>query len=319
MNLNLTKLKIKLNKVFYFSGIITILLIITAVILKLFVFSSPLDSTNDDDEYYKEMAKNYIIYTPKIPENLDFAGEKVPLEITDVKQSLDYELLKVMYWHSEAILYIKRMDEVFAIVDPILQKYSVPEDFKYLLVAESGMVNVVSPSKAEGYWQFLKGTALDYKLEINDEVDERYDLEKSTEAACKYLKDSYKVFGSWTLAAASYNVGRENMKTQINRQKVNSFYDLLLNTQTSRYLYRILSYKLILSNPRDYGFYIRNKDKYKSPDLKIIKVDSSIPDLIDFAILYKTNYKTLKLYNQWLKDVKLTNPNNKTYFIKVPK
>ncbi len=319
MKETLTKLKNKLNKIFYFSGITTIVLLLTAIIIKLFIFSSPSDSNENDENYYKEMKKNYIIYSPKIPENIDFCGEKVPLKRFDVKQSLDYELLKVMYWHSETILYIKRMDAVFAVVDPILKKYKIPEDFRYLLVTESGMTNVVSGSHAEGYWQFMKPTALDYGLEINDQVDERYDLQKSTEAACKYLQDSYKLFGNWTLAAASYNVGRDHIKKQLLRQKVNSFYDLLLNIQTSRYLYRILAFKIILSNPREYGFFIRNKDKYKTPPVKILQVNSEIPSLIDFSLHYKTNFKILRKLNPWLRSDKLTNLAGKTYYIKIPK
>jgi hypothetical protein len=304
------------NKVFSIIGFLTIIILLFGVVFKLFIFSSsPKDS---DAKYYKEMHDNYIIYSPKIPQHLEFAGEKVPLERNDVRRALDYELLKVMYWHSETILYIKRKEWVFRIVEPILKKYGVPDDFKYLLVTESGMVNVVSPSQASGYWQIMKPTALDYGLVVNDEVDERFDLEKSTEAACKYLLDSYKIFGNWTLAAASYNVGRDHMKAKIQKQKQHLFYDLLLNRQTSRYLYRILAFKLVLSNPRDYGFYIRKKDCYKEPKVRVIKVDKDIPDLVEFALHYKTTYRMVKILNPWLRSDKLTNLD-KVYYIKIPR
>lgn len=319
MNNTLLKIKEKLKKATYITGISVFVAVIIAVVIKLFVFSSPNNLPLNDDDYYKEMKKNYIIYSPKIPKNIDFAGEKVPIDRFDTHQSIDYEILKIMYWHSEAILYIKRMDEVFAIVDPILAKNGIPEDFKYLLVAESGMINVVSPARAAGYWQFLKQTAQEYNLEINDEVDERYNLVKSTKAACKYLKDSYKIFGNWTLVAASYNAGRRKINKELSRQKVKSYYDLLLLKETARYVPRIVAFKIILSNPRNYGFYIRKKDRYRNPEVKIIKVETEIPSLIDFALKYNTNYKVLKKLNPWLRSDKLTNENEKTYFIKVPK
>ncbi|MEA3450634.1 MAG: lytic transglycosylase domain-containing protein, partial [Bacteroidota bacterium] len=312
-------IKEKLSKAAYITGISVFVTIIIAIVIKLFVFSSPNNLPLNDDDYYKEMKKNYIIYSPKIPKNIDFAGEKVPIDRFDVHQSLDYEMLKILYWHSEAILYIKRMDEVFAIVEPILEKNGIPEDFKYLLVTESGLVNVVSPANAAGYWQFLKRTAQEYKLEVNNEVDERYNLVKSTEAACKYLKDSYRFFGNWTLAAASYNAGRGRINKELTRQKVKLYYDLLLVRETSRYVPRIIAFKIILSNPRDYGFYIRKKDRYSSPEVKVITVDTEIPCLIDFAKKYNTNYKVLKKLNPWLRSDKLTNSNGKTYHIKIPK
>lgn len=319
--MDLTMLKNKTIKMLSLTGLLSIILVGLFITFKLFVFSTPPDqniSNDDDDDYYKEMKENYIIYSPKMPENIEFAGEKVPVENFDVYKSLDYEFMKIMYWHSETVLYFKRKAEAFKIVEPILKKYGVPDDFKYLMVTESGMVNVVSPVKAEGYWQFLKATAKEYGLTVNDEVDERYDLEKSTEAACKYLLDSYKYFGSWTLTAASYNVGRAGVKKEMERQKMTSFYDLRLNTETSRYLYRIVTYKLIFTNPRDFGFNIRLQDSYKIAKTKTIEVNSEIPSLIDFAIQYGTNYKVLKLLNPWLRSDKLTNSAGKTYYIKVP-
>jgi len=306
-------------KVLSLIGLTTLILLALLIVFKLFVFSIPPESKDDgDDEYFAEMNRNYNIYTPKIPDTVFFAGEEVPIKNFDTYESLDYELLKVMFWHSESILYLKRKVETFAIVEPIMKKNGVPLDFKYLMIAESGMANVVSPAKAEGYWQFLKGTGIEYGLEINDEVDERYHLEKSTEAACKYLKDAQKYFGSWTLAAAAYNAGRQKVRSELDRQKVTSYYDLFLIKETARYVFRIIAYKIILSNPRDYGFEIRKNDFYRKPKTKVVQVDTAIPSLIDFAVMYNTTYKNLKELNPWLRSDKLTNPTGKTYYIEVP-
>lgn len=314
--MNLSMLKKKTIEILSLSGLLFLLLISFIIIINVFTFSSPDKSPKKNENEITD--ENFMAFAPKIPQSVDFAGEKMPIENFDVYQSLDYEILKVMYWHSEMILYLKRKYEVFKIVEPILKANGIPEDFKYLLVAESGMVNVVSPAKAAGYWQFMKSTGKEYGLEINDEVDERYNLEKSTVAACQYLKDSYKIFGNWTSAAASYNIGRGRMQTEIKRQKQNSFYNLKLYTETSRYLYRIVAYKLIMSNPKKFGFNIDESSAYKSAKTKVVTVKSEIPNLIDFALEYNTNYKVLKLLNPWLRSDKLTNSSQKTYYIRVP-
>jgi hypothetical protein len=273
---------------------------------------------NNDSQYWQEIQKNYHIYAPPLPHELDFAGEKVPLQYFDVRESLDREILKAMFWHSETILYIKRAPRFFPIVEPILKKYGIPDDFKYLLVAESGMANVVSPAGASGYWQFMEKTAKKYGLIVNDQVDQRYDIYLSTEAACKYLRDAYKHYGSWTLAAAAYNVGQTNLDRAIARQGSNNFYDLALNVQTARYIYRILAYKIILSQPEKYGFYVRDKDKYYPIKTKIVKVNTSVPSWIDFAKQYGTNYKILLLLNPWIRSNKLDNPENHTFYVRIP-
>ncbi len=193
--------------------------------------------------------KNYAIFAVKLPEKVDFAGEPVPISQLDVLENLDREVLVNTYWQSQTLLFIKRANRYFPIIEEILKKYNVPDDFKYLPVAESGLTNIVSPANAVGFWQLLEGTGKEYGLEINSEMDERYSLEKSTETACKYIIESYKKYGSWTMAAASYNAGRRGMDRQIERQKEKDYYDLLLNEETSRYIFRIISYKLILSDP----------------------------------------------------------------------
>ncbi len=300
-----------LIRIFY--GIIAGVTIL--LILNLFSFSK----TDEGDKVYQtEINTKYAIYAPVIPSDVTFAGEKIPIENFDVRESLDLEIMKTMYWHSEALLYIKRANRFFPIIEPILEKNGIPDDFKFLAVTESGLKNVVSPSNAVGYWQFLKATAKQYGLEITDEVDERYDIEKSTQAACDYLLDSYKKYKNWSLVAASYNMGGGALDAVIAEQNVDNYYDLLLNSETARYVYRIVAYKLILSNPRDYGFIYRDKDLYPEIKTKIIKVDTTISDLVTFAEQYNTNYKIVKTLNPWLQAKKLTNASGKTYYVQVP-
>jgi len=308
--------KVSLKKLLLNSSYIILLAIVLLFVLKLFSYSKV--EVNDDPTYQKEINNNYSVYSPIIPDEYDFAGEKIPLENIDVREALDYEILKIMYWHSECILQIKRANKFFPIIEPILAKNKIPDDFKYLVVTESGLQNVVSPAKAEGYWQFLKETGKSYGLEINSEVDERYDIVKSTEAACKYLQDSYKRFGSWTLAAAAYNAGSGRISKDMTSQQVDNYYDILLNRETGRYVYRIAAYKLIMSNPRNYGFVLRKEDLYYPMKDTILEVDSSITDFVGFAKKYGTNYKTFKRMNPWLRSKTLTNSSKKTYYIKVP-
>ncbi len=285
------------------------------VVLNLFSYSK---KDGGDKVYQTEINTKYAIYAPVIPDDVTFAGEKLPVENFDVSESLDLEILKTMYWHSEALLYIKRANRFFPIIEPILLKNGVPDDFKFLAVTESGLKNVVSPSNAVGYWQFLKATGKQYGLEITDEVDERYDLEKSTQAACDYLLDSYKKYKNWSMVAASYNMGGGALDAVVKEQKVYNYYDLYLNSETARYVYRIVAYKLILTNPRDYGFVYREKDLYPEIETQVVKVDTTITDFVKFAETYNTNYKMVKLLNPWLQGKQLTNTTKKIYYIHVP-
>lgn len=223
------------------------------------------------------------------------------------------------YFHSQTILSIKRAFRFFSVIEPILKKHQIPEDFKYLLVIESNFTNSISPAGATGYWQFMKPTAIKYGLEITDEVDERYHLIKSTEAACKYLKDLYSYHKSWTLAAAAYNAGSGNIDKVTSNQKTNNYYDLHLNEETARYVYRILASKIIMSNPKKYGFYIPTKSKYFPVPTEKVTIDSSITDLAQFAIDKGINYKILRIFNPWLRKYQLTNKERKTYIIEIPK
>jgi len=284
----------------------------------LFVSSS--EEKNQDVNYQTLLNRNYKVYALNIPEELDFAGEKVPIQRFDVRESFDRELLVNTYWQSNMLLFIKNSNKWFPVIEPILKKNGVPNDFKYLALIESGLRNAVSPAGASGFWQFLKGAGKEYGLEINSEVDERYHLEKATEAACKYLKTAYEKFGhDWALAAASYNMGMSGLETQIKRQKGENYYDLVLSEETSRYVYRILAAKEILSKPKKYGFHFRKKDLYYNVKTYEVEVDSAITDMAVFAKHFNINYKLLKYFNPWLRENKLTNKTGKTYKIKIPK
>lgn len=252
------------------------------------------------------------------PTAADFAGETAPLQIVDVKERLDRELLINANLHSTTTLILKRANRAFPVIEPILAKYGIPDDFKYLAVIESGLVNAVSSAGARGIWQFMPETAKEKGMEVNDFVDERYHLEKSTEAACKYLLAAKNKFGSWTMAAASYNGGMNGVNKKIEEQQVTNYYDLALTEETSRYVFRILALKEIMKNPAKYGFNIYPTDLYSPIPTKKIEVDSTITDLASFAKTQGINYKILKIHNPWLRDKKLVNPSKKKYEIEIP-
>ncbi|MFC7774043.1 lytic transglycosylase domain-containing protein [Flavobacterium sp. GCM10027622] len=252
------------------------------------------------------------------PGKIDFAGEEAPLHIPDVRERMDRELVVNEYMHGSTILILKRANKVFPIIEPILAKYNVPDDFKYLAVIESSLTNAVSSAGARGVWQFMPLTAKEKGLEVSETVDERYHLEKATEAACKYLVSAKERFGSWTLAAASYNGGLNGLQNQIDFQGVTNYYDLLLNEETSRYVFRILALKEIMKNPVKYNFVLSQEDLYQKIPTKKIQVDSTVKDLAVFSKLQGINYKILKYHNPWLRDRKLDNPTKKVYEIEIP-
>jgi membrane-bound lytic murein transglycosylase D len=298
---------------FYISAIV----IIVTVIFNLFSYSKV--QVNDMGNYRGESDENYNVYAFPVPDTLYFAGERVPLENFDVRESLDMELHKVGLFHSEMFLFLKRANRFFPVIEPILKKNGIPDDFKYVCVTESGLTNAVSPAKAEGFWQFVSVTAKQYGLEVNDEVDERYNLVKATEAACKFLKEKKAKFGNWTITAASYNVGDSGITKFIAYQDEKSYYDLALFTETARYIYRSLAIKLIMQNPKAYGFNFTKKDLYPIIETKQVEVDSAITDLTVFAKKQGTNYKMLKYFNPWLRDKKLSNKKKTKYLIEIPK
>jgi membrane-bound lytic murein transglycosylase D len=252
------------------------------------------------------------------PENIDFAGEEVPLHIPDVHERFDRELVVNKHMHGSTILILKRANKFFPIIEPILAKNNVPDDFKYLCVIESSLTNATSSAGAKGFWQFMPQTAREKGMVVNDYVDERYHLEKATQAACDYLIKAKEKFGSWTLAAASYNGGMSGLQKQIEFQEVANYYDLLLVEETSRYVFRILALKEIMKNTEKYGFLIPKEDLYNVVSTRKIEVDSSITNLATFAKTQGINYKELKLYNPWLRDKKLDNPEKKKYTLEIP-
>lgn len=260
------------------------------------------------------------LFTPvELPKKLTFAGEEVPMEYYDVRENLDRELLSTVYFHSQTIRYIKNAPRYFSIIEPILKSNGIPEDFKYLCVAESGFdVRAVSPAKAVGLWQLLESVGKENGLEINDEVDERYHIEKSTEAACRILKSAYTKYGSWALVAASYNGGRAALDQKIAIQKAESYYDLLFVEETTRYVFRILALKLVMEDPEKYGFRIENDQSYPIIETKTIEINNPVPDWATFAIEKGITYKILKMFNPWLRETFLKNPTRKTYTLKIP-
>ena len=254
---------------------------------------------------------------PVQPQSISFAGEVVPLDKHYVLERLDRELLVNNFWHSNSILVLKRAPKYFPIIEPILQENGIPDDFKYLAVIESGLTNVTSPAGAEGFWQFMPQTARDYGLEVNGDIDERLNLIKSTESAAAYLMDAYAEFGNWTLAAAAYNAGVQRIKTSLEKQQTNSYYDLFLNEETSRYMYRMLATKLIFESPERYGFVIPKAQTYPFPKTKLVKVGTSPIDWVAFAKSQNMSYADLREMNPWIKGYQLSNWNNTEYEIRV--
>lgn len=290
--------------------------IVLIVISGLLVFA--VQEAPTDNVFSAKRINDYNIYAIPLPEKLDFAGEEVPLNDPDIRERMDRELLVNTYWQSNGLLMFKRANKAFPVIEPILKKYGIPDDFKYLAVIESGLLNVVSPAGARGIWQIMPTTAKEFGLEVNENVDERYDLEKATEAACKYILASKQQFGTWTEAAAAYNAGNTGISRRLGEQSVENYYDLLLGEETGRYVFRILALKEIMSNPVLYGFNFREKDLYALVPSYKVEVDSSISDLSAFAIQNGINYKILKIHNPWLREVKLNNKSGKKYSIEIP-
>ena len=301
MNLNKTLKKI-------FSLTLTILLVISCN------KKNELDKNKKNEDF-----TNYKIHSIPIPDSLTFSGETVDLNENDLIQRFDKEILVNTYWQSNTLQLIKRSRKFFKIIEPILKKEGVPDDFKYLAVIESGLENLRSPKGAKGIWQIMRGTGRELGLEINNNVDERYNLELSTIAACRYIKKAKNKFGTWTLAAAAYNRGMSGVNRALKKQNVKSYYDLLLGNETKRYVFRIHALKLILNNPNNYGFFIEDSQYYKDDHFEVMNVDYPIKNLSEFAKKNGINYKTLKIFNPWLIQNHLNNRSKKKYKIKIPK
>lgn len=291
------------------------LIVVASFLILTLIFSSAKKDENAEQEDVIAIG-NKVVAVP-IPDQISFAGEQVALDKFEVKERLDRELLVNSYWQSNSLLMIKRSKRAFEIIEPILAEHDIPQDFKYLAVAESGLLNVTSSAGAKGVWQFMQSTAKSYNLEVNKEVDERLHLEKSTIAACQYLKEAHARFGSWTLAAAAYNRGPAGVERDLAKQQVGDYFDLHLNTETSRYVLRILALKTIFENQTSYGIHLKNEDYYGSISTINVLVDSSINNIAEYALQLGTNYHVLKSLNPWLKSNALT-VEDRTYTIKAP-
>ena len=303
----------------------TLALIGVICISGLFIFSmqkSPDEKAPSDYLLGKEdpIVNNYNVYALEMPDDLNFAGEAVPVEDPDIYERMDKELLVNTYWQSNGLLMFKRAQKYFPIIEPILKKNGVPDDFKYLAVIESGLVQTAkSPAGASGVWQIMAATGRENGLEVNSNVDERYNLEKATEVACDYLKKAKESLGSWTLAAAAYNAGNAGVSRRLKEQDVSGYYDLLLGEETGRYVFRIVALKEILSNPEKYGFNFNKNHLYKSVPTYKVEVDTAVTDFAQFAQRFGVNYKILKLHNPWLREPHLNNRSRKSYTIDIPK
>ena len=294
-----------------------LILLISVIVLS--SFSLLFFKQLSDSEYSKKMEKNYKIFSLVLPDSLTFSSERVPMHRPYVYERMDYEFLKNTYWHSQTIIAIKRANKYFPIIEPILKKNDIPDDFKYLAVIESNLDPIaVSPARAKGMWQFISDTGKEYGLEISKTVDERYHVEKETQAACDYLSDAKEKFGSWTLAAVAYNAGMNGIEKRLYEQQIDDFYDLHHYEEPTRYVFRIIALKYIMTNPERFGFYLRDKDKYTKVKTHKELVDYPIVNLAEWARQRGINYKVLKVYNPWLISAQLDNPSGKTYFINIP-
>lgn len=294
---------------------------LSVCVFMLILAAYPHDSKGIGDNN-TEVAECYYpeVVVPQIPDKLDFSGEQVPLDYFDVRESLQRELMVTLNMHSATMRTLLNTRRYFAIIEPILEANNIPEDFKYLCMAESGLnPEVISSAGAGGLWQIMKGTGKDYGLEVGSEVDERFHIEKSTQVACKYLQEAYDQFGSWTLAAASYNAGRAGISRRVEKQGTSSYYDTYMPQETLRYIYRILSFKLITATPQVYGYMIKEEDYYVpmtnwfEDEVADLKIDWS-----KYATGHGTNYKMLRQLNPWIRDYDFNNRNGKKWKVKIP-
>ena len=253
-----------------------------------------------------------------VPNEVEFAGKQIKLDRYDLRERFDREINSFTYFHSTTLLMIKRANRYFPVIEPILKANNIPDDFKYMAVIESHLdPRAVSPAKATGMWQMMEETGKRYGLEINTEVDERYHVEKSTTAACKYLREALNRYGDWTTVAASYNAGMGRISSELAQQQVNTSIDLLLVEETSRYVFRIFAAKQIFEQPGRYGFRLTNENLYPVIPAKKVEITESV-DLTDLAKRYNLTYAQLKDFNPWLRDRKLTVSPGKSYILSIP-
>lgn len=299
------------SKNYLLTGISILALLLSVV--SVYAVSTAEESTPD------EMSLKQQVESFSIPKSVEFAEKNVPLTRYDLRERFEREISAIAYQHSFTLLSIKRANRYFPIVEPILKRNGIPEDFKYLALIESNFnLRAVSPVKAAGFWQLMPETAKEYGLEVSDEVDERYHIEKSTEAACAYLKKAYAKFGDWIVVAASYNAGMGRLSEELSKQKVSEFYDLWLNEETSRYVFRLIAMKTFLKDPKKYGYQIKKDQFYPLVRTQEIVLDSAIGDLAEYAKSKEIPYSIFKEFNPWLRDRKLENKGRKSYKILLP-
>jgi len=289
-----------------------------AVLLGAGAWLSVPTSANKVPDFAESTKRHAPVISPTMPHELSLFGEPVPLESFGVREALDLELVVNTYRHSSTILYLKRSARWFPVIEPILEEEGVPEDFKYLAVIESGLSQVVSPAGASGFWQFMKKTAPEFGLEVSSTVDERYDVEKATRAACGYLKEAHERFGSWVLAAASYNMGQAGVANSLEAQHVNTYWDLHLNSETARYVYRLLALREVMERPEAYGFHLSKSDVYAPLEGTVVDVSASVSDLAAFALEHGTTLRELKAFNPWLRDDRLDVATGRSYQVRIP-
>jgi membrane-bound lytic murein transglycosylase D len=299
------------------SGLLLLLLFIGILVIRFMTFSQPLEESGSG--YKDSFRSQYNIFALPISDDLHLAGEAVPIHQLEVRERFDRELLVNTYWQSSTLLLLKRANRWFPVIEPILAAHGVPDDFKYLALIESNLMNVVSPAGATGFWQLLQGTGRDFGLEVNNYIDERYHVEKATAAACEYLLDAKKRYNSWTMAAAAYNIGNSRLRRILENQRMDDYYDLHLNEETSRYVFRILAIKTIFEDPAASGFHFREDDLYPPLTYQVVSVDTTINDLVNFAFQHDMTYKELRWLNPWLRSYELPNRSGKLYEIKVHK
>ncbi len=306
-----------MRKLFDFKKKYRVLLLAhLAILLVILVFAAWHFTAEPFDDDFMKRSGAATVAVP-LPRKMSFAGENVPLNLFYVRESLDRELTINTYWHSQSLILFKRAHRFFPVIEPILKREGVPVDFKYLVLAESGFLHDVSPAGAAGYWQFLPETAKEYGLEVNPQIDERYHLEKATQAFCKFLKKAYQKYGSWTTAAAAFNGGMGRMDRIVGTQKTSNYYEMYMNPETSRYVFRILAFKLIFEHPQRYGYVLRKEDLYPRLPIKEVTVSENIPNLVEWSRKQGINYRILRELNPWIRDTALVVKSGKVYTIKI--
>lgn len=275
------------------------------------------DDAHDNNDQNGTFAQ---VTAPKLPAQMEFCGEKNNLDRIDMAERLDKELIITIYNQAQTALIIKRANRYFPVLIKILKQNKIPEDIIYLAVAESAMnVGSVSTAGAAGIWQFMSSTATEYGLEVNNEVDERFDIEKSTVAACQFLRKAYSQYGNWATACASYNSGMGKMSSELSDQQASNSFDLRLVSESSRYVFRIIAYKLFLQNPKSYGYRLTSDQLYQPIDYEVVEVNTEVPSWVSWAKAHGISYMQLRDDNPWIRNTKLTNSTGKVYKVKVPK